>query len=48
MFRIAHTVLYDVGSSVNLQRDQGPLTADGTETFYKWPGLITAHAIPGT
>lgn len=48
------TVLYAGGSSVNLQREidsvkSGILkAADGTETFYKWPALITAHAIPGT
>lgn len=48
------TVLYAGGSSVYLQREidsvkSGILkAADGTETFYKWPALITAHAIPGT
>lgn len=48
------TVLCAGGSSVNLQREidsvkSGILkAADGTETFYQWPALITAYAIPGT
>lgn len=41
------TFLYDVGSSVILQRESDSVqsgilkAADGTETSYKWPGLIT-------